>query len=184
MDLWVAKDRTLSNHWDDPNSEYCWFFGIRMRTACLVIILYTHNTLCIYIVINMCVYIYVCIHTCIPYRFLFQLRLNPFGFPTLCSWPGPPDHQVPLAPTAESEAGVMGSPTDFGGKNVGHPTISSYFLGNIYIYISSRISTWLSYFFPDINIYIYINHWMVYPGKCCWLCWMLKTIIHFCWVVT
>ena len=50
----------------------------------------------------------------------------------------------------------MGGPTDFAGKNVGHPPISSYFLGNIYIYISSRISTWLSYFFPDINIYIYI----------------------------
>ena len=51
----------------------------------------------------------------------------------------------------------MGSPTDFGGKNVGHPTISSYFLGNIYIYIFHQ-GFQLGYRISSlISTYIYIS---------------------------
>ena len=160
MDLWVAKDRTWSNHWDDPNSEYCWFFGIRMRTACLVIILYTHNTLCIYIyiVINMCVYIYIYVYTYMyPLKISIPVASQSLWFSNALQLTRAPWPSGSFSSNCWIWGGGHGKPHWFWWKKCRTPYNFIIFPWEyIYIYISSRISTWLSYFFPDINIYIYI----------------------------
>ena len=167
MNLWVAKDRTWSNHWDDPNSEYGWFFGIRMRTACLVIILYTHNTLCIYIyiVINMYIYIYICI--CI-HTYMYPLKISiPVASQSLWFFNA---LQLTRAPWP---SGSFSSNCWIWGGSWEAPLILlekmsdtlqfHHFLGNIYIYIfhqgfqlgyriSSLISTYIYIYQPLVGL--------------------------------